>query len=126
MLLRLRKEGEKTFLTFKKKAKTGKVKSAKELETEISDFENMKEIMNSIGLKQRTPLRKTRISYKLGDLKFEFDKYHDDLEHVPEFLEIESNSEEKVIGAAKKLGFQDKYLKAWSGWDMIKHYSKKD
>ena len=126
MLLRLRKEGEKTFITLKKKVKTGKVKSAKEIETEVKEFETMKEILKQIGLEYKEPVKKSRISYKLGNIKFEFDKYHDKWEHIPEFLEIESDSEEKVLNAAKKLGFAEKDIKPLSGWGVFKHYSNKD
>lgn len=127
-LLRLRKECNKTVLTLKSKVIRGGEKTAKireENEVEVEDFKTMQKVLENLSFEIKHILRKTRISYKLKDAKFEFDKYHDDWKHIPEFLEIESDNIETIYKYAELLGFCKEDCKPWSGWDLEKHYSKK-
>ncbi len=128
--LRVRTKGNKTYLTLKNPIDNKEIKIREELEIEVSDFAVMKTILESLNLKQWREIRKTRVSYKLKDVLFEFDKYHDDFEYIPEFMEIEvmaENDEEAVktiFGYADKLGIPRKNCKPWTLNDLVKHYKK--
>ena len=65
-------------------------------------------------------MNKKRISYVLGDIRFEIDTY----EGIPTFLEIEAPSEEILEEMVLKLGFSMKDTKPWNGKKVWKHYGK--
>lgn len=129
-LLRLEEKGGKVLLTFKSPLAGSSAKITEEAETEVSDFGKMKEILESMGLKQWRAIRKSRVSYKLGNTTFELDKYHDELDFIPEFMEIEVLSENyeeamKIIFEyADKLGIPGDNCKPWDLDKLIGHYSK--
>lgn len=125
--LRIRKEGEKSVITSKEKINTQSEKLAKsniETEVEVSSFEDAEKILKTIGFEEVIRIKKTRTSYTLNNSKIEFDKYLDKYDFVPEFLEIEAQTEEEVFKTANLLGFNKEDLKPWSGKKVIKHYSK--
>ncbi|MFP4112088.1 MAG: CYTH domain-containing protein [Candidatus Woesearchaeota archaeon] len=124
-LLRLRKEGETPFLVLKQLVSKDDVKICKEFELEVEDHETMKLILENIGLKPKTKMKKRRTSYRIHGAKFEFDKYLDENSHIPEFMEIEALDKEKLFSYAEHLGLKKEDLKAWSGGDLIKYYSDK-
>ncbi|MFH1065360.1 MAG: class IV adenylate cyclase [Nanoarchaeota archaeon] len=127
--LRLRTKGDKCFLTLKKPVDNPDIKIRDELELEVSDFAIMKNILESLNLKQWRDVKKTRISYKLKDALFEFDKYHEEFEYIPEFLEIEvmaDNNKEainKIYEYAEMLGIKKEQCLPWTLNDLVKHYS---
>lgn len=123
-VLRLRKEAEKTVLTYKNKISYKGTKNMEETEVFVSDFETMREILLKVGFKEKGIIRKYRISYVLKGVKFEIDKYQDDLDHIPTFLEIEAKTEEEVYKNAELLGFEKKDLKPWSVPELKQYYSK--
>jgi adenylate cyclase class 2 len=121
-LLRIRKIGDKVELTFKgPKQKTGNVKTREEIETHVEDFEKALKIFEQIGL---TPIRsyeKHRISYKLGNITFEIDKFPN--LPVPPFLEIEAPTQKEVEEMVEKLGFKKEDMKSYGGMELMKHYN---
>ena len=123
-LLRLRRMGDKTLLTFKHKVSKDEVKIYDEHETEISNFEDAKNIIESLDYKQEKILRKTRISYRIGKTKFEIDKYIDEYSDIPTFLEIEAESKEEIFRNVEILGFQRKDCCSKSTDEIIKDYKK--
>jgi adenylate cyclase class 2 len=120
--VRLRREGNKTFLTFKSKISNDKIKIMEEIETEVMDFDKTKKILESLGLLEYETTKKRRVSYKLGNVRFELDNYSDDLDFIPEFLEIEATVEE-IYKYAELLGFKKEDCKPWSFFDLKKNYS---
>lgn len=122
---RLRKEGEKVVITHKKKSdRSSGAKVREETEIIVSDFDKAKELILALGFKVFETLRKRRVSYKKGNIKFEFDKYQDQYSHVPEFMEIEGDNEEDIFRYAEILGFTREDCKDWSGKHLVKIYSK--
>lgn len=119
-ILRLRKKGEKAELTFKEGMSRDEAKIMKEFNTEIDDFESMKRILEGIGFKEFKQVKKRRISYLLGDVRFEIDT----LPNIPTFLEIEAPSLAKLRESADKLGFSMDNAKPWSVWEVLGHYGK--
>lgn len=125
ILLRLRYENDKSVLTLKHKCNDGEAKSADEYEVEVSDFEITKKILEELGYVSKDNVEKHRTEYEVDDVKFCFDKYSGEYGYVPEFLEIEAKDEETLFRYVKLLDIDKEDCKAWSGWDVIKHYEEK-
>jgi predicted adenylyl cyclase CyaB len=122
-VLRLRKEEEKTDLTYKKVRVTQGAKVAEEYSVEVSDFETMKKILESIGLEATENMQKHRVSYLLNNARFDIDHYLEEYSFIPEFLEIEAESEEAIHRYAGLLGFKQDDCLPWSTNELIKYYS---
>ncbi len=119
-MLRIRKKENKTFVTLKVSKKNDEMKINTEHEVEVSDFETMKIIFQHLELNEFAQDFRKRRSYKLKDSTVEINKYPD----IPTFLEIETESPEKLKEVVALLGFSMKDTKAWSGKDVLKYYGK--
>lgn len=119
--LRLRQEGDKCILCFKKAIQNKNTKMAEEHEIEVSDFQTTRTILNGLGYEERLTFKKQRVSYKLGNVEFDFDLLFD--QTVPEFLEIEAESEEELYSVVELLGFSKSDCKNMNGSDVIKYYA---
>lgn len=122
-VFRLRKEGDKTFITHKKRLPSKNTKKCEETELEVEDFQEARKLITSLGYKETDKIRKRRVSYKLDDVKFEFDNFYDDYNFVPEFLEIEAKDLDTLYEYVEKLGFSKEDCRSWTGKDVIEHYS---
>ncbi|MDD4878336.1 MAG: class IV adenylate cyclase [Candidatus Nanoarchaeia archaeon] len=128
--LRLRTKGDKTYLTLKNPIDNPDIKIREEIELEVSDFAAMKKILESLNLKQWRDVKKTRISYKLKDALFEFDKYHGEFEYIPEFVEIEvmatddKEAIKKIYEYTAILGIKKEQCLPWTLNELTKHYKK--
>jgi adenylate cyclase, class 2 len=124
-LLRLRRQGDKTQLTYKKVHVTQTAKVAEEYTVEISDIETMKRVLEFLGLKVTENLQKHRVSYVLGKTRFEIDRYMGKYSYIPEFMEIEAENTQTLHRNAELLGFKSSDCLPWSTHDLIKYYSTK-
>ena len=124
-LLRLRKEGLQNTLTFKSPLSQGKSKVMEETETEVEEFKTMRKILKNMGYDEVLSTRKIRIQYKLPQGKVVFDKYKDQLELIPEFMELETQSEEAMARLLLRLNLDIKDCKAWNTRDLMHHYGIK-
>jgi len=125
-LLRLRRIGDKTDLTFKKFSESQSAKVRDEYEVVVSDFESMRLILESVGLFPTKRMRKHRTSYTLkSGVEVDIDKYAGEYSHIPELLEIEGEDVETIHLHAKLLGFQPEECRSWTTFDLIDHYSDK-
>jgi hypothetical protein len=70
-------------------------------------------------------MTKYRKTYSLGETHFEIEEPIGEYTYIPPFLEIEAPSENEVHEYAKLLGFEKKQCLAWTGGDVVKHYSGK-
>jgi len=122
-VLRLRTEGDRTVFTFKKSVEDSKAKVREELEVGVTDFPAMRSILESIGLSVWLEMSKHRTTYRLGSTHFEFDKYSDAYEYIPEFLEIESTEVETAYRHAEMLGFSPEDCRAWDALEVAAYYS---
>lgn len=105
--LRLRDEGQKVTFTYKQRTgvKPGSQDSGmKEIEVQVSDFDNTAEILLAIGLKPKFYEENWRTLYILDDVELCIDEWP----MIPPYLEIEADSWDKVDGTAKKLGYDPK------------------
>lgn len=123
--LRLRREGDRTVLTFKKDVKDGSAKVREEEEVEVSDFLIMRSVLEATGLSPWLEMSKHRTTWQLGAAHFEFDKYHDAYEFIPEFLEIESTDVETVYRNAEMLGFSRQDCRPWDVLEVAAYYSER-
>jgi predicted adenylyl cyclase CyaB len=121
--LRLRREGGRTVLTFKKDVRDRSAKIREEEEVEVSDFGTMNFILEAIGLSAWLEMSKHRTTWQLGGTHFEFDKYHNSYEYIPEFLEIESTDVETAYRHAEMLGFSRQDCKPWDALEVAAYYS---
>ncbi len=117
--IRLRSFGDRVELTFKNNLSKEKSKIAEELEVNVSDFEEAKEILEAIGLKPVYSYTKHRVSFHTPEVSFEVDS----IPGCPPFLEIEAATEDQVFDWVKKLGFDEVQARPWSGNEVIEYYS---
>jgi predicted adenylyl cyclase CyaB len=123
-LLRLRKVGEKTVLTFKKFVKSGSAKVRDEYEVVVQGFEPMRLILESLGLLAIQRMNKHRSSYALkSGVRVDLDKYTGEFSHIPELMEIEGGDIATVRSHVKLLGFQPEDCKTWTTFELVDHYS---
>lgn len=125
-VLRLRKEGDRAVLTSKRKLSVDGVKISDEHEVEVDNFETAQKIIDALGMIERKKIKKHRVSFlimhKNNKVRFEIDKFLDTLEHIPTFLEIESEDQDLIYQYAEMLGFKRSDCQAWSGFDLMKCY----
>jgi len=121
--LRLRSEGDRNVLTFKKQVEDREAKVREEEEVDVSEFRAMRSILESIGLSAWLEMSKHRTTWQLGMTHFEFDKYHDAYEYIPEFLEIECTDVETAYREAEKLGFSRENCRPWDALQVADYYS---
>lgn len=121
--LRLRLEGAKSVLSLKKFVESKEAKIREEHEIEVSDFNAMKYLLESLGLKAWLEIKKHRTSYKLGGAQVELDKHHDAYAYIPQFLEIEGHDIETIYACAELLGFTVKDCRPWDILQVAAYYS---
>jgi predicted adenylyl cyclase CyaB len=124
-VLRLRKEQNRTELTYKKVHANQAVKTAEEYSVEVSSLETTEKILGNLGLSITDRMQKQRVSYTLDVTRFDFDCYSGNYGYIPEFLEIEAESIDLIHKYAAVLGFKEKDCLPWSTTELIKHYSSK-
>jgi len=127
-LLRLRRIGDKTALTFKKFVESDTAKVRVEYEVSVSDFETANSILQSLGLITTLRMEKHRTSYRLGkeaSVEVDIDKYSGEYSHIPTLLEIEGADITTVHEQAKMLGYEPDRCKSWTTFDLIDYYSGK-
>ena len=99
--IRLRRMGDKFFITGKERIKSEGMMHNQEHEVEISDFATMANILWVAGLEKYGDSIKTRESYTFNDITFDIDEYPG----IPEYVEVEAGTHEKVEEWVKLLGF---------------------
>lgn len=90
--IRLRTNGKKTTLTIKE-IKSQEIDGTKELEIEVSDFEETNQILEKLGYQARNYQENKRTRYLLGGVELDIDTWP----RIPTYLEIEGNSTEEVL-----------------------------
>lgn len=124
-LIRLRREGDRTVLAFKKFLSDEAVKAVEEYEVVVSDMEKMKRILEFLGLSITESMQKHRVSYRLGQVHFDLDRYEREHSYIPEFLEIEAEDAGTIHKYAELLGFTIEDCLPWSTEDLVNYYSRK-
>lgn len=96
--IRLRTDGNKTTLTIKK-IESFEIDGTKEMEIEVSNFEETNRMLEEMGYKAHTYQENKRIRYMLDGVEFDIDSWP----YIPTYLEIEGKSEEAVKNMMKLL-----------------------
>ena len=122
-VMRLRKEGELTMLTFKKILCKQGAKIAEEFSVEVSNLSEMQKILGNLGLSVTGSTQKHRISYQLETAHFDIDHYIGQHSYIPEFMEIEDENLQVIHKWAELLGFKAQDCLPWSINDLINYYS---
>ncbi len=118
--LRVRKIGNKTEFAFKGKNKSETLKVEEEIEVNTTNFADTKLILEKAGFVKTYEHQKRRITYKLGQIKFDLD--YPALEKIPPLMEIEAPSEKEVIEYVQKLGFSIEQTSNMTARELEKHY----
>lgn len=123
--LRVRDEGDKVTLGYKQRlgVEDGQNDGGmKEIEVTVSDFELTADLLRAIGMKPKFYEENWRTLYTLDDVEFMIDEWP----LIPPYIEIESDSWEKVDAAAEKLGFDPKKKLVCSTMQVYKKYGIKE
>ena len=101
--LRVRDEGDKVTLTFKRRGRPDDptIDSVQELEVTVSDFEDTVAILREAGWSHKTYQETKRETWKLGEVEVVIDEWP----WLPPYIEIEGDNEAAVRAAAETLGF---------------------
>ncbi len=122
--IRLRDNGQKVKLAFKQRLGMnegkgdGEDKGMKEIEFEVPNFKDVSNFMLSIGLAEKFYQEKKRIRWKKGDVIFDIDTWP----KLNPYLEIESDSMEKIDNAIEELGLNKEDKKIINNFEL---YMKK-
>lgn len=100
--VRIRDEGDKITLTFKRRAdkEAANIDSVKEIEVEVSDFDKTVELFSEAGWKYKTFQESRRETWKLDDVEVVIDEWP----WLKPYIEIEGESEDAIKAVAAKLG----------------------
>lgn len=98
--LRIRDDGQKTTLALKM-IKGSSIEDQKEIEFNISSFDDAKELLQLIGCEAKAMQESKRELWKLGDVEMTIDIWPG----LNPFIEIEGTSEKEVKDAATLLSF---------------------
>ena len=103
--LRIRKQGDKAYLTYKGKKMDTKSKTRKEVEVEVNSAEKMEDLLLSLGFRKTLEVSKTREIYHIGDAEVSIDKVDGlgDFVELETRVEVESEAPEKVEGLIRQL-----------------------
>ena len=125
-LLRLRKKGDKSEVTFKEFVANDSAKVREEYEVLVSDFDATRLILESIGLVGFQRMKKHRVSYALkGGVTVDIDRYKEEFAYIPDLMEIEAKDIATLRSHVKLLGFNPEDAKPWTTFDLVSYYSGK-
>lgn len=118
---RVRNKWWKYMYTIKQKPKNGvswKMRSVVELEHHITDSEWFKKVLDKYGLVKSREKKKHRVSYQLGEVIFDIDKYT----WIPCLLEIEAMGFLTVKSWMEKLWLKHHIHKNFGSRWLFRHY----
>ena len=105
--IRLRTDGYKTTLTYKNIV-DNTVDGTKELEIEVSDFDNANELLEILGYVNKGYQENNRIKYELNNIEVDIDTWP----MIPAYLEIEGKNEKEVMDTLKLLQLDESKITA--------------
>jgi adenylate cyclase class 2 len=120
--VRLRSRGSKTTLTYKERQGVNKGNSEnedlgmKEIEIEVSDFEQTKEFLLSTGFIVKLEQDKKRTRWQKDDVTFDIDYWP----MLKPYLEIESDDMQKIDSAIKELKLGINKKRIINNWEIYK------
>lgn len=124
--IRLRDEGDKIILAFKKRlgvtSGDGSTndEGMEEVEVAVDDYEETKLFLHKVGFIEKHEAEKKRSRWKKGEAVFDIDTWPE----IPTFIEIEADSWEGVDEATKLLGFDPEDRKICSVNQVYRMYGR--
>lgn len=120
-ILRLRRLGSETILTRKTDdmENEDEAKILEEMEIKVSNMNEARSILTSLGLKQIHSSKKTRAKWHQGPIEYIIDWYP----NILALLEIEAPTKQELTEAIKDLGYSPEDAKAWNSHDLYQHYN---
>ncbi|MEZ4684970.1 MAG: class IV adenylate cyclase [Bacteroidia bacterium] len=123
-ILRLRQEGSKAVLAYKKNISRDGAKIMEEHQTALSDFEAALRILRGLGYMPLSETAKTRRIFQKDRVEVVIDDYLGELAHIPPFLEIEAPDEKTIHSVIIALGFSEDQALSWDTSDLVRHYGQ--
>jgi adenylate cyclase class 2 len=120
--VRLRSRGDKTTLTYKERQGVNKGNGKnedlgmKEVEVEVSDFEQTKEFLLSTGFMIKLEQDKERTRWRKDDVTFDIDYWP----MLKPYLEIEADNMQKIDLAIKELKLDINKKRIINNWEIYK------
>ncbi len=99
--VRIRDQGDKVTMTYKQRDDESSLHGTKEIEVEVSDFDDTVALLQAAGWPSTTYQESRRETWKLGDAEIVIDEWP----WIAPYIEVEAPSEASVRQAAEKLGF---------------------
>jgi len=99
--LRVRDEGNVTKLTLKQSSNATGISRIQEAEVTVGSFDEIKTILNELGLEEKRFQENYRESWKYMGVSIDIDTWP----KIPTYVEIEGDTEQLVMEVAKALGF---------------------
>lgn len=99
--VRIRKEQDKTTMSFKRITNEKTIEGQEEIELEINDFEKAEKFLKAVGCVKKAYQENKRELWKIKDVDITIDEWP----FLEPFIEIEGNSEREVKETVKLLGF---------------------
>ncbi|MDB5177243.1 MAG: uncharacterized protein JWN75_911 [Candidatus Saccharibacteria bacterium] len=99
--VRIRDEGDKVTMTYKQRDDEFDLHGTKEIEVEVSDFDDTVKLLDAAGWPPITYQETKRETWKLGEAEIVLDEWP----WIPPYIEIEAPNEEIVRRTAENLGF---------------------
>ena len=121
-LLRLRRVGDRSEITYKRFVSSVDLKIREEYETDVGSIEQLDKILGCLGFVETEKVVKKRVSYKTPNARVDIDVHLEKYSYIPPFLEIESDSKENIVELAGKLGYSDRDFKTLDFFDLAKYY----
>jgi len=115
--VRLRQTKDKVKLTYKENVGQT-VDSAREIELEVSDFNECSEFLISTGLKAIRRLEKYRHTFKLGDVTIDIDTWP----KIPVYAEMEGPAVESLKNVCHQLGLDWEKRFDGDAREVFRHY----
>jgi predicted adenylyl cyclase CyaB len=123
-LLRLRKVGEKIFLTCKKYVQNKNVNIRKEYEIGVSVHKTTDIILKFLKVSLLQTVKKIRTSCILNNAHLEFDTHLEKFAFIPLFFEIEAQKLTVPYTSDQLFGFMKNDCKPWSFFDVVAYHKK--
>lgn len=115
---RVRDEGDKITMTYKRISDETSILGTKEVNIVVDDYKNAVSLLENCGLRPKSWEETYREEWKYGDVSFCIDTWP----WIPTFLEIEGPDEKSVWDIAQKLGFEKENAHFGSVDSTYRHY----
>ena len=113
--IRLRTNGDKTTLTYKNII-DNTIDGTKELEIEVSDFNETNKLLEIMGYVNKGYQENNRIRFELNNVEIDIDTWP----MIPTYLEIEGKNEEEIMNVIHLLQLDNKKITALNCKDIYK------